>query len=86
MQKPTIHLNGTPASRLSEAYYAAANAIQDALTALGKAHPNARDYYVQGADAYSKADTEQEERYDKLRSVYTDMVALADHVESQARR
>ena len=86
MQKPTIHLNGTPASHLSKAYYDAANAIQDALKVLGKAHPNARDYYVQDGNAWGNADDEQEARYAKLRSVYNDMVALAEHVEAQARR
>jgi hypothetical protein len=52
---PTVHLNGTSAKDLWEGYEAAYNAIIAAQEALGKIEFNARDYYVQGDEAYSKA-------------------------------
>jgi hypothetical protein len=52
---PTIHLNGTSAKDLWAGYEAAYNAILAAQEALGKIEFNARDYYVQNSEAYSKA-------------------------------
>jgi hypothetical protein len=52
---PTVHLNGTSAKDLWEGYEAAYNAILAAQEALGKIEFNARDYYVQDSEAYSKA-------------------------------
>ena len=52
---PTVHLNGTSAKDLWAGYEAAYNAILAAQEALGKIEFNARDYYVQGDESYSKA-------------------------------
>jgi len=52
---PTVHLNGTSAKDLWEGYEAAYEAVRAAQDALGKIEFNARDYYVQDADAFTKA-------------------------------
>lgn len=63
---PTVHLNGTSAKDLWEGYEAAYNAILAAQDALRKIEFNARDYYVQGDDAYSKARDHRTEQFIKL--------------------
>jgi hypothetical protein len=52
---PTVHLNGTGYKDLWAGYEAAYNAVRDAQKAIGKIEFNARDYYVQDADAFTKA-------------------------------
>ena len=52
---PTVHSNGTSHRELWEGYEAAYDAVRAAQDALRKIEFNARDYYVQGNDAYSKA-------------------------------
>lgn len=52
---PTVHLNGTSAKDLWEGYEAAYEAVRAAQEALGNIEFNARDYYVQDADAFTKA-------------------------------
>jgi hypothetical protein len=66
---PTIHLNGTGGETLKAEYYAAHKAIDAAVEALAAATLNARDYYVQSADAYYQAREERAEAFDKLRQV-----------------
>lgn len=63
---PTIHLNGTSAKDLWAGYEAAYNAILAAQEALGKIEFNARDYYVQDADAFTKA---QDHRYEQRQAL-----------------
>ena len=52
---PTVHLNGTGYKDLWTGYEAAYEAVRAAQEALGKIEFNARDYYVQDADAFTKA-------------------------------
>jgi hypothetical protein len=52
---PTIHLNGTSAKDLWAGYEAAYDAVRAAQEAIGKIEFNARDYWVQGPDAFTKA-------------------------------
>ena len=66
---PTIHLNGTNGEELKAEYYAAHKAIDAAVEALAAATLNARDYYVQSADAYYQARDERAEAFDKFRQV-----------------
>jgi hypothetical protein len=66
---PTIHLNGTSGQDLKAEYYAAYEAIEAAVEALAAATLNARDYYVQSADAYYEAREQRAEAFDKLRQV-----------------
>lgn len=63
---PTIHMNGTGAESLLDEYTALAEAIQNATTALEHATCNARDFYPQGNDAWSRARDERSEMFQKL--------------------
>jgi len=63
---PTVHLNGTSAKDLWAGYEAAYDAVRAAQDALRKIEFNARDYYVQGNDAYSKARDQRTEQFIKL--------------------
>jgi hypothetical protein len=63
---PTVHLNGTGYKDLWEGYEAAYDAVRAAQDALRKIEFNARDYYVQGNEAYSKARDHRTEQFIKL--------------------
>lgn len=52
---PSIHLNGTSRAMLTEGYQAAYAKLQETLRAFQAIEMNARDYYVQGNDAYRVA-------------------------------
>jgi len=64
---PTIHLNGTNGEELKAEYYAAFEAIEAAVEALAAATSNARDFYVQSADAYYQHKEERAEAFASLR-------------------
>lgn len=49
---PTVHLNSTSRAMLTEGYQAAYAKVQEAIRAFQAIEFNARDYYVQGGDAY----------------------------------
>jgi hypothetical protein len=66
---PTVHLNGTGRQSLSDEYMAAYTAARRAFDALCDATCNARDYYVQGDDAYFKARDERDRQLDNLRDL-----------------
>jgi len=66
---PTIHLNGTSAKDLWQGYEAAYDAVRAAQEALGKIEFNARDYYVQDADAFTKARDHRNEQRQALANV-----------------
>lgn len=54
---PTVHLNGTGRKMLADDYGTAYRALQAAIQAFQTIEFNARDYYVQGQDAFSHART-----------------------------
>lgn len=85
---PTVHLNGTGAQSLVESYDKAARAVQQALEECVQSAPNARDYYVQGNEAYVKARDEHDNRMSALRKVRDELQWLATNVRDQeeARR
>jgi hypothetical protein len=66
---PTIHSNGTGYKDLWEGYETAYNAVRDAQKAIGKIEFNARDYYVQDADAFTKARDHRIEQQQALAQV-----------------
>jgi len=80
MTKPTVHLNGTSRSDLLKGYADAFHAISEALEVVAQARPNARDYYVQGDNAYRQAAAEHAAREAKLRDVRDELSALHDAV------
>lgn len=80
MTFPTIHLNGTARETLTEDYQAASLAIAAACRVLEAASPNGRDYYTQGADALSAAETEHRSRLQRLIDVRTEIETIINHV------
>lgn len=78
---PTIHLNGTPKTRLQEELSDAYSAIETAVRALCHAAPNARDYYVQSNTAYAQARDEHDARVKKLLSVQQDLLQICEHMD-----
>ncbi len=77
---PTIHLNGTGKKSLLEDYDNALNKLQDAIEEFNKIQFHARDYYVQGPDAYNSALNERIEQAKKLKEVYEYLLAHAVHI------
>jgi len=84
--KPTVHLNGTSPTSLSEGYEAAVEAIRAAERTLADASPNARDYYPQGPGAFDVADDEHRARRLALAAVREDLEALWEHVQATRGR
>lgn len=84
MMLPTIHLNGTSAEELFNQVLTAGHAVRDAVSALVKATPSARDYYVQGNGAFAVAIEEHGIRVEKLQSVYRELEALAIHIQDNS--
>jgi hypothetical protein len=80
MQKPTIHLNGTPADVLFEEVMTARRAVMDAVEKLQRAAPNGRDYYPQGDDAIRVAMAEHSNRVGRLMSVLAELNELAEYL------
>lgn len=76
MRIPTIHLNGTSKDALLSQLETAHSALQDALCALSKASPNARDYYVQGNDAFGEAQNEHRQRLEKVAGVAREIESI----------
>jgi hypothetical protein len=83
MMVPTIHLNGTSRQELLDGYVVTLRAVCDAIDALSKAHPNGRDYYVQGPDATHKAKDEHRSRVHRLASVRDELAAIAEAIHDQ---
>jgi len=59
-------MNGTSYQDLWNGYEAAYDAVRAAQDALRQIEFNARDYYVQGNEAYSKARDHRTEQFIKL--------------------
>ncbi len=75
---PTVHLNGTSRGALIDENDAAYDALRAAVRALEEAGPNARDYYVQGDGAFTKAVAQHVARLTALRSVLADLETIAE--------
>ena len=73
---PTIHLNGTSAESLMEGYQKAYEAVSEAILAVARAYPNARDYYPQGNEAFSGAMLEHGRRLMLLQTVGRELETL----------
>lgn len=77
---PTIHLNGTSQDHLLDGVVECERAVQTAIRALETNGPNARDYYVQGPDAFTRARKEHDDRIARLKTVSGELFALADGI------
>jgi len=77
---PTVHLNGTGKAALLNANTEAFRALSDTVVALAEATPHARDYYVQGDGAYTKALREHSARLDRVTSVMREIELICVEV------
>jgi hypothetical protein len=83
MQFPTIHLNGTGADTLLAEYERALDALDDAYEAVSQITVHARDYYVQGNDAFRHAHDEQTARLRALDLVRYEITETIQHLRDQ---
>jgi hypothetical protein len=77
---PTIHLNGTGKQMLLDGYVKALHALHEAQKAISQIEFNARDYYVQGNEAWNAARDEMAAQFDKLHEVDTYLTEVAIHI------
>ncbi len=81
---PTIHSNGTGAEDLAKGFIEAYRAVEAARDALRKMEFNARDYYVQGPEAWPQAVAEMRARHEALDKMSTEMMSAAVHCQDAA--
>jgi len=88
MVVPTVHLNGTSGQDLLDQNKEVAGYLRVGLTAMFEAAPNARDYYVQGGNAYREARREYVDRCERVKAVLAEVDAIIEKIEEQveARR
>jgi hypothetical protein len=82
---PTVHLNGTSGADLKREYLGAHEAIDNAIEALAGATLHGRDFYPQGAGAYSQARSERDAAFEKLRQVQAYVEEVFEGIYSQLR-
>lgn len=80
MRVPTIHSNGTSRDELLDQQVNAGNGLRAAIAALEDAAPNARDYYFQGADAFTEAQREHAARIERVSAVLAEVTELAEAI------
>jgi hypothetical protein len=73
---PTVHMNGTSRDALQEQFENAYKAAGKFLDVIKEACPNARDYYVQGDGAFTKARDEHYARLKKVQEIREEYLAL----------
>lgn len=80
---PTVHLGGTSHKKLTQDYEDAYYAIKTFTKAFGHIEFNARDYYMQGTQAWNAAVDARIEMNEKIRDL---MKYVEDHLESLAEQ
>lgn len=80
MKAPTVHLNGTGRDALMEQQADVCNALAVALKVMAHAVPNARDFYVQGPDAFGVAMEEHRSRVLAVERVRAEHVAIHEAI------
>lgn len=83
MLTPTVHLNGTSHDELISLYRDALDAVNDAIQAVQKAAPHARDYYVQTSNAALQATREHLDRLAKLEHVRHELNVILGGIKRQ---
>ena len=81
---PTIHSGGDTAATLLWQLEAAYSALADVIGPLADARPNARNYYVQGPDAYYAARDEFAAHEAAINAARDYIMALYEHVDAIA--
>ena len=80
---PTLHMNGDSFVTLFEGHCEVAELLRETLSSLRANAPNARNYYVQGSDAFACARDEHMERVRKIESVLSDVEAILESLVNQ---
>lgn len=83
---PSVHLNGTSFEELHSGIDKQFYAVRDALDSLEANWPNARDYYVQGPDAFSIANKQHTEWLRQLQDIMLQLRAIGENVYNQKRK
>lgn len=83
MTFPTIHLNGTSATDLLEDYTKASVALSRAIAAVEHAGPNARDYHINGPQAFQDSRMQHESRLRRLLDVRGEIEAILENIVDQ---
>ncbi len=81
MRKPTLHLNGTGKKMLTEGYRQAYEALREAEKAMSGIEFNARDYYVQGPEAWTEAVKEMATRFAMIGKVKKEIEGILISIE-----
>lgn len=74
---PSVHLNGTSRQTLLDGYTEAYRKLIEFRDAFNAIEHNARDYYVQGPDAYYKARDQRDAERQRIADL---MRYLEDHL------
>jgi hypothetical protein len=83
---PTVHMNGTGFTDLWDGYTAADDALRTLVKTFGNIEFNARDYYVQGPDAWCKARDERTEINRNLHAMQEYLNTIRMALDSQRPR
>ena len=84
-QLPTVHSNGTGFKTLKECYDKADDALFDFIAAWEGIEFNARDYYVSGPEAWTKAIEQRQEMSSIIRAVREYIIAHQIHIHGAKR-
>lgn len=80
MTLPTIHSNGTSLDTLIDGYDAIDLALYDLFKKWQAVEFNARDYYPQGPDAYTKAREERQQQSAKVQEFRAYIDGIRQHL------
>lgn len=78
---PTIHTNGSSPEHLTEALDIAGRALYTALDALQETEPHARDYYLQGEEAFEEARAQHRSRLLRVQQVLEEVKEIREKLE-----
>lgn len=81
---PTVHLGGTSHKMLTQGYEDAYFALKTFIKAFGHIEFNARDYYVQGPDAWNDAADARTDMNVKIGDLVKYVEDHLDHLAEQA--
>ena len=83
---PSVHINGTSRVELIAELVESCAAVRATAKTLERGAPNARDYYVQGPSAFSRAQEQHESRLRKLREVLNELETVLNGIVADTRK
>jgi hypothetical protein len=83
LMTPSVHLNGTSGEQLFEQVCGVLDVLRALRKAMDDASPNARDYYIQGDDAFKIAVLQHDARGFKVTVLIEEYQALAEGIADQ---